>query len=105
MTAMRYVELNPVRSGICRLPQLWRWSSTKGNLGLSPDPLVERAATKHIVRDWRTYLNTPEDEDFLKLIRQQTGTGRPDGDEKFIKKLEKLSGRRIRKKRAGRPKK
>ena len=34
--AFRYVALNPVRAGLCALPQAWQWSSYAGTAGHSP---------------------------------------------------------------------
>jgi putative transposase len=34
----RYVELNPVRAGLVRKPQAWRWSSCRAHLGLQAAP-------------------------------------------------------------------
>jgi hypothetical protein len=34
--ALRYVILNPVRAGLCKRPQDWRWSSYRACLGLAP---------------------------------------------------------------------
>lgn len=37
----RYLALNPVRAGICRLPEQWRWSSYRAVAGLErPLPLL-----------------------------------------------------------------
>lgn len=33
--ASRYIDLNPVESGHCRLPQQWRWSGCAATLGLA----------------------------------------------------------------------
>ena len=34
----RYVVLNPVRAGICALPELWPWSSYRAMIGTAPTP-------------------------------------------------------------------
>ncbi len=34
----RYIELNPVRAGLCRHPRDWRWSSYRFHVGLEPPP-------------------------------------------------------------------
>jgi hypothetical protein len=36
--AIRYVALNPVRAGICRTPQQWRWGTYRALLGIDPAP-------------------------------------------------------------------
>ena len=38
LQACRYVELNPVRAGLCADASLWRWSSCRPLLGLAPAP-------------------------------------------------------------------
>ncbi len=38
MEVARYVVLNPVTAGICRSPELWRWSSYRAQLGLERPP-------------------------------------------------------------------
>jgi len=102
IAAMRYVELNPVRAGICEAPQDWPWSSTRANLDLALDPLVDRRGTKEVIQDWLDYLGTSEDEETTNQLRQQTRTGRPDGSTTFLTNLEALTGRRVRKKPPGR---
>ncbi len=78
LTALRYVELNPVRAGIVLSPEEWTWSSARGNLGLGDDALVNRSSTQDLVPDWRSYLNQPEIDADLKGLRRQTLTGKPD---------------------------
>jgi putative transposase len=34
----RYIELNPVRAGLCDHPLDWRWSSCRATMGLVPKP-------------------------------------------------------------------
>jgi putative transposase len=104
IAALRYVEQNPVRAGLCNSPEDWLWSSARGNLGLVNDPLVERAPTKRLVPDWRSLLAS-SNANRVQDIRRQTGTGRPDGDSRFLDDIERLSGRSVRKKRAGRKRK
>lgn len=100
--ALRYVELNPVRSGICRDPAEWPWSSARGNLEISIDPLIDRANTRPLVTNWAEYLAEPEDPSLVSRLRKQTGTGRPSGSEEFLSRLESTTGRRIKTVRAGR---
>lgn len=102
LSAMRYVELNPVRAGLCDKPQDWPWSSARGNLGLAIDPLIDRRKTQGIISNWQEYLGIGEHDDELDALRQQTRSGRPEGNAKFVDSLEALSGRQIRKKRPGR---
>jgi putative transposase len=37
----RYIVLNPVRAGLCELPEEWPWSSHRALLGLEAQPFVD----------------------------------------------------------------
>ncbi len=102
LTAMRYVERNPVRSGLVETPEDWPWSSVRGHLGIVDDPLIDETATNELIADWRKYIRAREDRSELDSLRRQTGTGRPSGEPGFIAAIEDISGRRIQTKRAGR---
>ena len=104
LTALRYVEMNPVRAGICRKPEEWPWSSARANLGYVADPLIDRSRTRSIVTNWQSFIAEEEDADAVEQLRQQTGTGRPDGNEAFLTSIESCTGRLVRKRRAGRKK-
>ncbi len=41
LRCQRYIELNPVRAGMVRLPEDHPWSSFRGNVGLVEDALLE----------------------------------------------------------------
>jgi putative transposase len=105
LTALRYVERNPVRSGIAQYPQDWPWSSARGNLQRLSDPLIPGRPALSVVSNWSDFVSVPETDDELKSLRKVTGTGRPCGDDGFIEKLERASGRKVRKRKAGRIKK
>jgi putative transposase len=102
IAALRYVERNPVRSGLVSNPWDWPWSSARGNLGLTYDELIRGRPALNLVPNWATYLSGPENEPALAELRRLTGTGRPTGDDRFIDKIEALTGRRVRKKSVGR---
>lgn len=34
----RYVELNPVRAGLCASPEAWPWSSYRAHVGMADSP-------------------------------------------------------------------
>jgi putative transposase len=52
LATARYIELNPVRAGICRLPAKWPWSSYRALAGLDfvPDFLAAAELLKHFGR-------------------------------------------------------
>lgn len=75
LTAMRYVEANPVRAGLVEQAQHWEWSSlwdrTTGErdlLSRSPSMLPEA---------WALVVNTPVQAPDLKAMRRPFKIGRP----------------------------
>ena len=101
LAAMRYVELNPVRSGLVVTPEEWPWSSARANLGLADDQLVSSRPATELLDDWRGYLTSAGDQKEVDQLRRQTRTGRPEGDPKFINKLEAITGRTIHLRKRG----
>lgn len=99
--ALRYVELNPVRAGLCKKASQWRWSSVHPHLGTRNDDLVDVEATRQIVADWPSYLSEVADASTQDMLRKHTLTGRPVGSDAFIDMLEKRTGVTIRKRKTG----
>ncbi len=105
-SAVRYVERNPVRARIVRKAQRYRWSSAPAHCGLRKDALLSRRLEKAAhVGDWSAWLREAEDPKQLEQLRACTRTGRPAGNAKFVKKLERACGRILRPKPRGRPRK
>ena len=101
LMAVRYIELNPVRAGICIRAEDWRWSSVHAHLADRPDPLVTTAPMHERISNWRRYLSEECPPDSLDKLRALTETGRPAGDYHFLEKLEETTGRRLRPRRPG----
>jgi putative transposase len=101
LTAVRYVELNPVRAGLCMQPEDWRWSSASAHINCWPDRLIGVSAMSERVSDWRRYLSEDEAPASLDVLRRHTKSGRPAGDKKFIEQLEELTGRRLQRLKPG----
>jgi len=99
LAAMRYVELNPVRAGLCRSAHEWKWSSARGNLGHSEDRLLQTNSSGELVGNWHEYLKLGENEQQFDELRRLTRIGRPDGSDAFVESIELKSGRVVRKKR------
>lgn len=104
---MRYVEKHPVRSGIVSFPEEWIWSSAKAHLFGRDDPVISGASLpkKDMLKNWRGILDAEDDETLIAELRQRTYSGLPFGSEKFVKRLEKITGKILRPMKAGRPKK
>ncbi len=104
--AVRYIENNPVRAGIVRKPQKYKWSSASSHINKENNPVLSQGCyLEKEIEDWQEYLREKEDEQIIRNIRSCSMTGRPCGDDRFMKKLERLFGRRLRALPWGRPRK
>lgn len=105
LAAVRYVELNPVRAGLCDDPYEWRWSSVHANTNLRADKLMPKTPMRALVSDWRHYLAKDTAQKDIETLRRHSATGRPAGSCGFIAELEALSNRcLVRRKPGPRPK-
>ena len=108
VTATRYVERNPVRAKISRVPWTYRWSSAAAHTG-GPDlaHVLDLKAWNGLVPrvNWKKMLKTGDDKETLAALRLNTQTGRPLVSDSFLTKLERKLGRRLRPLPVGRPKK
>jgi putative transposase len=106
LAAVRYVENNPVFVGMSNHAWQYKWSSAAYHVGdIKKDALVKSRSLYGLVKNWRAYLDeqTGATKDVQSVIRA-TKTGRPAGDYVFVKKIEKLTGRLLRREKPG-PKK
>jgi putative transposase len=105
-TALRYVDLNAVRAGMIQIAEQYPWSSAAAHCGLVEDPLLsplpEAAAS---IGNWSEWLKAGECKAEVKVIRDCTRTGRPCATESNIKVMEKITGRILLPRKAGRPSK
>jgi putative transposase len=101
LAAFRYVELNPVRAGLCKTPEQWPWSSVHANLGILDDGIVDADVPARFVDDWSAYLAQDIDRRSTDSLRTHTRNGRPAGDDQFIDELEAVTGKTIRPRNPG----
>lgn len=103
LAAVRYVEHNPVRARMVKRPWDYAWSSARFHVGLRhTDRLVQDRDLLGLVPDWREFLATEPSSADSEMVRAKTRTGRPAGNDAFIKRAERLSGRGLHLKPAGR---
>jgi len=102
----RYIERNPLKVGMVKNPEVYRWSSAKAHMTGAEDAVLgsaswlitsERSAYAEFVR--------AGDDEMDEAIRKATSTGRPLGSEKFIETLEFQKKRPLKPKKLGRPRK
>lgn len=104
--ALCYVERNPVRAGMVKRAWLYEWSSARAHAtGIDESGLINlrRWQTRVPYEDWRARLQLPGDGEFERRLRSDTRAGRPLGSDDFVGKIERLLGRRLRPRSAGRP--
>lgn len=103
LAAVRYIELNPVRARLVDHPETWRWSSASAHLSGKDDRLVRVHPMLERVSDWQELL-VSGDEGLYEEVRKHERTGRPLGDEGFVRSVSRLLGRDLEIKKAGRKK-
>ncbi len=91
LAAVRVVERNPVRARMVRLPWRYKWSSACYHVGINDtDPLVSgEEMLRGYVKDWKDTLQEKGDAEEIERIRKERLSGRPVGDMKFIKQMER----------------
>ena len=108
MTAIRYVERNPVRSELVKYAWEWQWSSAAFHTGRSANE-IKLGDIKDIldidVTKWKEYLSSEELEDQINIIRNNTKQGRPVGNSSFIEEIGAKVGRVLKTLPRGRPRK
>lgn len=113
LTCCRYIELNPVRSGIVPAPGDYRWSSYFHHVGERLDPLVSdhacylalgrTAVERHAA--YRTLFHERMDPSAISIIRETVNRCMVLGTEGFKDRIERVLSRRVRHGKAGRPRK
>ena len=105
LTCYRYIELNPVRAGIVRVPGEYRWSSYQNNAFgqecryVTPHRLYVALGETIESRQerYRALFRLSLDCDTLQLIRERTQKNTSIGDHKFQKELQAMLKRRVMK--------
>jgi putative transposase len=102
--ALRYVDLNPVRSGSVRDAVTYPWSSAAAHAGRRPAPgwldLGEFRA-RYSAEEWSAQLRDVQPRAEVAAIRMATRLERPLASEEFVAGLEALYGVELRPKPPG----
>jgi putative transposase len=109
LTALRYVDLNPVRAGLIEGAVEYPWSSASAHAsGRDPSGLLDLEAWAEICpgNDWAPYLEAAtKDEELLARIREATQSGKPVGSKLLVNELERQASQRLELRPRGRPRK
>ncbi len=105
--AMCYVERNPVRAKIVRKAENYRWSSARAHCQGHTDGVLTKKTKwwKQFAQipNWSAWLADGDEPEKLDMIRRHIDKGLPCGSLKFIRKLERLTGRVLQYRPRGRP--
>lgn len=108
-SAMRYVELNPVRAGIVGRAQDYPWSSAGGHCGCRNDALLTAdphwLEIKGQVRNWPSWLASGESQERVDALRKNILSSWPCGSGEFFGELERIAGAPVGPRPMGRPRK
>ena len=103
ISAVRYIEMNPVKAGLVRYPEEWQWSSAKYYIHGAADPLIKESPLRQTIEgDWKEFLYSSLSDHTIKTLQKHERTGRPLGNKSFIKSIEKILKIDLTLKRAGR---
>ncbi len=103
-SAVKYIEMNPVRANLSADPYSWKWSSVKAHADGKDDILVKVSPLLEMVGDWKSFLAEADEEDADK-IRRHERTGRALGSDAFLDSLEQTLMRTVKLQKVGRKKK
>jgi putative transposase len=92
---LRYLEANPLRAGIVKRAEDYRWSSFASHGQGRRDELVDRLATYEALavrpvtrlRRWAAYVHQDPPEAELSAIRKSNQTGLPFGETAWVRRL------------------
>ena len=98
---VRYIHLNPVRAGLAKTPDAWRWSSHRAYLGLDDAPMLTTGdllgrfagRRKTAIERYRTFIGEGMGEAAPDLFDRPAGAGgRVLGGEDFVAAALKQAG-------------
>ena len=84
LTVIRYVERNALRANLVDHAEDWAWGSLAWRCGQGPTSVLAEPPIR-LPRDWIDYVNEPQTETELKVIRQCVQRGEPIGSEGWAK--------------------
>jgi putative transposase len=94
--ALRYVALNPVRARLVRRAQDWRWSSTRAHLRGRDDGLTALQPVKDRFARFADLLAADTTPEMFARLRAAESIGRPLGNDRFLTRLERSTGRTLK---------
>ena len=99
--AFHYIMRNPVEAGLAATPAKYKWSSAAAYLRGVDDGLTQTRPMFSRLPDIKSFLNSEGIELNELIVRDDETIGRPRGDAKFIRSLERKTGRDLMPERRG----
>ena len=106
-TVLRYVERNPLRAGLVKRAEQWRWSSLAHRHAGAGDPIgnLLHEWPVPMLADWEARVNRAETEAELQAVRRSVTRGQPFGSELWQKQTARRLNLESTFRSPGRPKK
>lgn len=103
--AVCYVSLNPVRARLVERARDWPWARTRAHLSGREDGITALGPIRERFANFADLLDLDPGEAMLARLRRAETMGRPLGDDAFIERIARATGRNLRPgKRGPRPK-
>jgi putative transposase len=94
--ALRYVALNPVRARLVERAQDWRWSSARAHLRGKDDGVTALKPIRERFPHFADLLGSEPEAGLFERLRAAESIGRPLGDDRFMARLERSTGRSLK---------
>ena len=104
LTAIKYVEGNPVRAGMVSSSKNWNWSSHRETIYERSKQIITKAPVE-LFKEWTKYVDEIWDDVELKKIHQSVNRQSPYGEPKWQVKIAEELGLKSTLVPRGRPKK
>ena len=98
--AVRYVAQNPVRAGLAARPEDWPFSSVQAHLSGKTDGLVDVTPILTRFPDFGALIGSREMIGEFDPLRRAETSGRPLGSRQWIKSIEEITGRNLKRRRS-----
>lgn len=94
-TAAKYIENNPVRAGMVKRAEDYSWSSARAHVLHKKDALLTEFKLHRQIQDWSQFLRAEPSASAIQELKKHLRTGRPLGDDRFLEKVSRITGRSI----------
>ncbi len=105
LTVLKYIERNPVRAKLCKKVEDWPWGSAWIRAhGTQKQKQLLAELPVPFPRDYRIWVNTPDKEDDLQIIRGSVAKSAPFGQSGWVEQMVMMHKLEATMRGRGRPK-